>query len=376
MFKQISKLKVAMKIKAKKEKEAKIKNERNTEPPSPYILEAKNLRVSFRKKKKIINIVRGVDFKIKPGQIVGLVGESGSGKSVTTKSLLDINVGAITTADTLKIAGMDLTSLKDFHEIRGKKIGYIPQDPMTALNPTRKIWKQIDDVIKLHRPEFDTKQKRREYMIKILGSFGIRDVEKKIDSYPHAFSGGMKQRVVIAMIVAAQPDLIIADEPTTALDATVQASVLQLLEKIRTDFKVSIIFISHNIAVVAKFCDFVYVMYAGKIVEKGLKEEIFTKPKHPYTWALISAIPNEDSNQELYTIPGTPPNLEHLAYGDPFAPRNKFALEVDFKREPPLFKITETHSAATWLLHPDAPKVSMPQDVVQKIKGFRKVFNG
>ncbi|MCP4336744.1 MAG: ABC transporter ATP-binding protein [Mycoplasma sp.] len=340
-----------------------------------YILNAKGLKVSFKKGKKIIDIVRGIDLKIKPSQIVGLVGESGSGKSVSTKSLLNINVGGITTADKLELSGIDLTTLKDFYSIRGKKIGYIPQDPMTALNPTRKIWKQIDDVLLLHRPEFKTKQERKKYMISILESFGIRDVQNKINSYPHSFSGGMKQRVVIAMIVAAQPDLIIADEPTTALDATVQASVLELLEKIRTKYKVSIIFISHNIAVVAKFCDFIYVMYAGAIVEKGLKKEIFTNPKHPYTWALISAIPNEDSSNDLYTIPGNPPNLEHLPYGDPFAPRNEFALKVDFKREPPLFKVSSTHSAATWLLHPDSPVVKMPKDVIEKIKKFKEVFN-
>ncbi len=340
-----------------------------------YILEAKNLKVSFKKNKKIINIVRGIDLKIRPGQIIGLVGESGSGKSVSTKSLLNINVGGITTADKLFLSGINLLELKDFYEIRGSKIGYIPQDPMTALNPTRKIWKQIDDVLKLHRKDLKTKKERWDYMISILTSFGIRDAEKKINSYPHSFSGGMKQRVVIAMIVAAKPDLIIADEPTTALDATVQASVLELLETIRTKFKVSIIFISHNIAVVSKFCDFIYVMYAGKIVEKGLKEEIFTNPQHPYTWALISAIPNEDSEKALYTIPGNPPNLEHLPYGDPFAPRNEFALEVDFKREPPLFKVSKTHSAATWLLHPEAPKIKKPEDVIEKITRFKKVFN-
>lgn len=191
--------------------------------------------------------------------------------------------------------------------------------------------------------------------------------------YPHLLSGGMKQRIVITMVVALKPLLIVADEPTTALDPTVQASVLKLFEDICREMKISIILISHNISVIAKVCDYIYVMYAGKIVEKGLKEEIFTDPKHPYTWALISAIP-ENKEQRLYSIKGTPPDMSNLPVGDAFAPRNEYALEIDFLKEPPLFEVTKTHYAASWLLHPDSPKVELSKELAARLKNFRKVF--
>jgi oligopeptide transport system ATP-binding protein len=253
--------------------------------PGSVLLNVKNLNVSFNvNRKKIIRIVRGVDLKILRGQIVGLVGESGSGKSVTSKALMNLNDLSITESDEMIIDNISLKKLKnkEWSKIRGKKIGYIPQDPLTSLNPTRTIGKQLLDVLK-DSEEFSTLKEKTEYLIDLLESFGIRDAKQKFNSYPHTFSGGMKQRVVIAMIVAAKPDLIIADEPTTALDPTVQASVLSLFEDIRKKFNISIIFISHNISVIAKFCDYIYVMYAGKIVESGTKKDIFTRPAHPYT---------------------------------------------------------------------------------------------
>ncbi|MGL4343401.1 MAG: ABC transporter ATP-binding protein [Metamycoplasmataceae bacterium] len=351
-----------------------LKNELN-EKNEELLLNVKNLVVSFKKNsKKIIRIVRGVDFKIKPGQIIGLVGESGSGKSVTSKSLLNINFNSITSADKMEIDGFNLLNIseKEWKKIRGKKIGYIPQDPLTSLNPTRTVGNQLLDVL-THDERFSSLEEKKNYLIDLLEKFGIRNAKEKFDSYPHTFSGGMKQRIVIALVVAARPKLIIADEPTTALDPTVQASVLSLFNKIRNEYNISIIFISHNISVIAKFCDFVYIMYAGKIVEKGTRKDIFTNPLHPYTWALISSIPN-DKNEKLVNIQGTPADMQNLPSGDPFASRNEYALEIDFKKEPPLFKVSNTHSAATWLLEPRAPKIEKNPELIKRIKLFQEVF--
>ncbi|MBD5788646.1 oligopeptide ABC transporter ATP-binding protein [Mycoplasma synoviae GX11-T] len=342
------------------------------------LLKARNLKVSFKlKKKNFLNIVRGVDLDIYPGEIVGLVGESGSGKSVTSKALLSINENAFMSAKELWIDDINLLDLNKeskWVKIRGQKIGYIPQDPLTSLNPTRKIGKQLLDSLN-QNSEWKTKPlaEKKEYLIGLLKKFGIRNAEQVFEMYPHLLSGGMKQRIVITMVVALKPLLIVADEPTTALDPTVQASVLKLFEDICREMKISIILISHNISVIAKVCDYIYVMYAGKIVEKGLKEEIFTDPKHPYTWALISAIP-ENKEQRLYSIKGTPPDMSNLPVGDAFAPRNEYALEIDFLKEPPLFEVTKTHYAASWLLHPDSPKIELSKELAARLKNFRKVF--
>lgn len=342
------------------------------------LLDIENLRVDFKNgRKNFIRIVRGLDLKIRKGEIVGLVGESGSGKSVTSKALINVNDGAYFLADKMQIEDLDLNKIKKenlWQKIRGHYIGYIPQDPLTSLNPTRKIGKQLLDALNLN-PEWKEKSyvKKRNYLVSLLDEFGLRDADAVFDRYPHTLSGGMKQRVVIAMVVALKPKLIIADEPTTALDPTVQASVLALFERIRQTMNISIILISHNISVVAKFCDYIYVMYAGKIVERGTRKQIFTDPRHPYTWALISAIP-ENSQERLYSIKGTPPDMANLPLGDPFAPRNEYALEIDFLKEPPLLPVEARHDAATWLLHPDAPKIEIPQDLKVRLESFRKVF--
>ncbi|AWX42589.1 ABC-type dipeptide/oligopeptide/nickel transport system ATP-binding protein (DppD/OppD) [Metamycoplasma cloacale] len=342
------------------------------------LLEVRDLHVSFSiGRKKKIHIVRGIDLDVYRGEIIGLVGESGSGKSVTSKSLLNVNEGAMIDAKRMQINDIELTKIKrnsQWQHIRGSKIGYIPQDPLTSLNPTRRIGDQLLDAIN-NNVEWINKRfsEKKAYLISLLKRFGIRNAEKVFMAYPHTLSGGMKQRIVITMVVALRPEIIVADEPTTALDPTVQASVLALFEDIRKQMGISIILISHNISVIAKFCDYIYVMYAGRIVERGKKEEIFTEPAHPYTWALISAIP-ENKDEKLYNIKGTPPDMANLPLGDPFAPRNEYALEIDFYKEPPLIPITKTHAAATWLLHPSSPKVTLSKELTKRLELFKKVF--
>ncbi len=372
---QKTKLK-SQKIKLRREK---VLNEIKVEDlAKDKVLEVRNLYVSFPQgRKKSIHIVRGVDIDVHRGEIIGLVGESGSGKSVTSKTLINVNENGIISADKIQIGGYELTKIKKqkyWEFIRGQKIGYIPQDPLTSLNPTRLIGHQLLDALNNNIDWMDKPySEKKEYLIGLLKTFGLRQAEKIFMAYPHTLSGGMKQRIVITMVVALKPDLIIADEPTTALDPTVQASVLALFEEIRQKMGISIILISHNISVIAKFCDYIYVMYAGRIVERGLKKEIFTEPAHPYTWALISAIP-ESKDEKLYNIKGTPPDMANLPIGDPFASRNDYALEIDFLKEPPLIPITPTHSAATWLLSPDAPKVQLSQDLLKRLDLFKKAF--
>lgn len=343
------------------------------------ILKVRNLHVSFPQgHKKSIHIVRGVDLDVNRGEIIGLVGESGSGKSVTSKTLINVNESGIISADQIQIGEYELTNIKKqkyWQYIRGQKIGYIPQDPLTSLNPTRTVGKQLLDALNNNEDwKNSTYTEKKNYLIGLLKTFGLRSAEKIFYAYPHTLSGGMKQRIVITMVVALKPELIIADEPTTALDPTVQASVLALFEDIRQKMGISIILISHNISVIAKFCDYIYVMYAGRIVEKGTKQEIFTNPAHPYTWALISAIP-ESKDEKLYTIQGTPPDMANLPLGDPFVYRNDYALEIDYLKEPPLIPITETHAAATWLLSPEAPKIEKSKELQKRLDLFKKAFN-
>lgn len=374
------------------------------------VLKVRGLRVSFKTKAGLLRAVRNVDLTVRRGQIVGLVGESGSGKSVCVKTMLGFNDGGITTAKTINLNGIDLATMTKnrWTQVRGTRVAYIPQDPLLSLNPTKKIKHQILEAIKIteyrkmkytindvYNNPADLEQYRglsddqkeimsmdakdeykkntakdamRERMLEVLNYIGIRNAEQAIESYPHEFSGGMRQRIVIAIAIVARPDVIIADEPTTALDVTIQAKVLDLIKKLRDDLNISIVFISHNIALVANFCDYIYVMYAGKIVEKGTVKDIFTSAAHPYTWALISSIPDTASEEELVAIPGTPPNMLTPPKGDAFAPRNKYAMKIDFEKKPPFFPLSPTHQAATWLLHPSAPETKVPADVRAKMK--------
>ena len=212
-----------------------------------------------------------------------------------------------------------------------------------------------------------TKRIAKDRAIKLMEEVGIAEPRKRYNQYPFEFSGGMRQRIVIAIALAANPDILICDEPTTALDVTIQAQILELINKLKEERQLSVIFITHDLGVVANMADRVAVMYAGKIVEYGTANEIFYDPRHPYTWALLSSMPDLDTNEKLEAIPGTPPNMIYPPVGDAFAARNKYAMQIDFERQPPMFKVTDTHYAATWLLHPDAPKVEPPKAIRDRI---------
>ena len=337
------------------------------------ILSVKDLSVSFNAYAGKVQAVRNVNFDLMKGETLAIVGESGSGKSVTTKAILGILAknGHIDNGEIL-YQGDDLTKYKekDFYNIRGKKISLVFQDPLSALNPIMKIGKQITEALILSKAI--EKSKAKERAIELMRAVGIPDAENRYDAYPFQFSGGMRQRIVIAIALASNPEILICDEPTTALDVTIQEKILELINDIKKERNLSILFITHDLGVVANMADRVCVMYAGRIVEVGTCEDIFFRPAHPYTWALLSAMPDLDTKEQLFSIPGAPPNMLHPPKGDAFAARNKYALAIDFEEEPPYFKISDTHYAATWLLHPDAPKVEMPEILKHRIARMEK----
>lgn len=339
---------------------------------------------SFRTNAGVVHAIRGINLDLQKGETVAIVGESGSGKSVTMKAavgLLDsnatINSGEILytyddghgqdkTVDLLKLSKKQLRT-----EYNGQRLAMVFQDPMTSLDPTMTIGKQIMEGMLLHKHM--PKDEARTKALQLLELVGITDAEKRFRNYPHQLSGGMRQRVVIAIALSAEPDILICDEPTTALDVTIQSKILDLIKQIQQKMHLSVIYITHDLGVVAKVADYVNVMYAGKIVEVGNVEEIFYEPRHPYTWGLLSAMPDlETADDRLYSIPGSPPNLLHEPVGDAFAARNRFAMVIDKKAEPPLFKVSETHYAATWLLHPDAPAFEMPKELKERLERAKK----
>ena len=348
------------------------------------ILRVRNLDISFETTAGVVNAVRGVNLTVNRGETVAIVGESGSGKSVSAKAIMGIlakngtiDRGQITFSYyrnpeervTREILQMKKEEIR--RHINGKWIAMVFQDPMTSLNPLMPVGKQIMEgmIWHYHTPKEEAYEKALELMKLV----GITDAEKRIKNYPHQLSGGMRQRIVIAIALACDPELLICDEPTTALDVTIQSKILELIQEIQKKRQLSVIYITHDLGVVAKVADYVNVMYAGKIVESGTVEDVFYDPRHPYTWGLLSAMPDLGTDDErLYTIPGSPPNLLHKVTGDAFAPRNKYALNIDSRLEPPMFKISETHSAATWLLHPKAPKVDMPPELRDRIERMKK----
>ena len=336
------------------------------------ILSVRDLNIKFNLRGKILHAIRGIDLDLYQGEVLAIVGESGSGKSVFTKSfmgLLDAN-GSIT-GGTIDYYGMadgkplrlsDLRTEKDWLRVRGREIAMVMQDPMTSLNPLKTIGAQIMEAVALHQglKGAAAKEKTLEY----LRDVGISDPEKRFKQYPHEFSGGMRQRVVIAIAVACSPKILICDEPTTALDVTIQAQILQLLKEMRFKYDLTIVMITHDLGVVANIADRVAVMYAGDIVEIGTADEIYYDPRHPYTWALLSSMPQMGvKGEDLFNIVGTPPNLFAEIRGDAFAPRNPQALKIDFVKRPPYFEVTPTHKAKTWLLDTRAPKIEPPAAV-------------
>ena len=327
------------------------------------ILSVQDLVIKFKLRGQVLTAVRGVSIDVYRGESLAIVGESGSGKSVFAKSFMGLldNNGWVDSGSIL-FDGCDLTKISreiEWTQIRGKRIAMVFQDPMTSLNPLRTIGGQIREALLLHGSLSRAEAKEQTY--RILADVGIDDPKRRYRQYPHEFSGGMRQRVVIAIAIAGRPEFLICDEPTTALDVTIQAQILQLLKGLQKKYRLTVIYITHDLGVVAKVADRVAVMYAGDIVEVGSCEEIFFDPRHPYTWALLSSMPQlRAKGEELCTIKGTPPNLYQTIRGDAFAPRNPQALVADFKARPPYFYVTPTHAARTWLLDPRAPKVEPP----------------
>ena len=324
--------------------------------------------ITFSLRGNKLNAIRKCSLDLYDGETLAIVGESGSGKSVFTKTfvgMLDGN-GSIT-GGSIMYDGKDLAKFKKEKEwmtIRGKKIAMVMQDPMTSLNPLKKVGKQIQECIELHQGLKGAVAKKAT--LQILEKVGIPYPEMRYNQYPHEFSGGMRQRVVIAIAVACRPQILICDEPTTALDVTIQAQILELIRNLQAEYHMSVIYITHDLGVVANVADRVAVMYAGQIVEVGKVDEIFYDARHPYTWALLSALPQLGVKGEaLPTIDGTPPNLFNKIKGDAFAPRNRQALAIDFEEEPPYFEVSETHKAKTWYLDPRAPKIEPPKSVQQ-----------
>ena len=330
------------------------------------ILKVRDLNIKFSLRGRVLHAIRGVTLDVYRGESLAIVGESGSGKSVLTKAfmgLLDQN-GWVDSGSII-FEEKDLakfTAEKQWLAIRGRRIAMVLQDPMTSLNPLKNIGKQIGEALALHQNLHGeaAAQKIRDILLDV----GIEQPERRMKQYPHQFSGGMRQRVVIAIAIACNPDILICDEPTTALDVTIQAQILQLIRNLISKYSLTAIYITHDLGVVANIADRIAVMYAGDIVEIGTCEEIFYTPRHPYTWALLSSLPQLGrKGEELYAIRGTPPNLFNEVQGDAFAPRNPHALNIDFKERPPYFEVSSTHRVRSWLADERAPRVDPPESL-------------
>ncbi len=331
------------------------------------VLSVENLSVVFRTDEGETKAVRSVSFQLFEGETLALVGESGSGKSATAKALIGLlPPSAKITGGNVFYGGRDALkcSERELCGLRGGKIAMVFQDPFSSLNPIIRIGKQLTEAMlikntwrKKNGLPAITKKQARQRAIELLAEVGIENPEARLKNYPFEFSGGMRQRIVIAIALAADPEILICDEPTTALDVRVQAQIIELIKRLQRERKLSVVFITHDLGVVARVADRVAVMYAGKIVEYGKTKEIFFDPRHPYTWALLSSLPSQAKGGRLPAIEGSPPVLTGDVKGDAFAPRNPYAMKIDYEEEPPFFKVSATHFAATWLLHPNAPKV-------------------
>ncbi|MBS4804289.1 MAG: ABC transporter ATP-binding protein [Clostridium sp.] len=327
------------------------------------LLEVKNLKTSFRTHIGDVQAVRGVSFHLDKGEALGIVGESGCGKSVTMMSIMRLlQDNAIIDSDAIIFNGQDISdpTEKEMQEIRGNEMAMIFQDPMTSLNPLFTVGDQLTEHLIKHKKI--SKKEANELAIKMLDMVGIPSPESRLKQFPHEFSGGMRQRVMIAMSLICEPKLIIADEPTTALDVTIQAQILDLMKDLKDKINTSIILITHDLGVVADLCTRINVMYGGIIVEEGSDKDIFYNGKHPYTWGLLNSVPNPKSEvkEKLTPIEGQPPDLLKPPVGCPFAARCKYAMKICLQKQPPLFEISEGHRAACWLCHENAPKVESP----------------
>src|SRR5918998_1950365 len=328
------------------------------------ILEVKDLEISFSTYAGEVQAVRGVTFDLRRGETLAIVGESGSGKSVTAKSIMRLlpEANSIVKGGEVIFEGQDLLKLSEqqMQKIRGSNIAMVFQDPMTSLDPTMKIGRQIEESLTKHLGL--SGQRARERAVELLTMVGIPNPEDRIKQYPHQFSGGMRQRVVIAIALACDPQILIADEPTTALDVTIQAQILELLRELQERLGMSIVLITHDRGVVASPAHRIAVMYGGKIIETGTVREIFYNPQMPYTWGLLASIPlpTADRNQDLIPIPGSPPDMLDPPNGCPFIPRCPYAMRICAEEMPGYTTFYEEHRAACWLHHQMAPNVERP----------------
>ena len=328
------------------------------------ILEVKDLSVSFNTYAGEVKALRNISFSVSRGEPLAIVGESGSGKSVTVQTvmrLIPMPPGEIKSGEIL-FDGEDLVKVSDerMRQLRGGKIGMIFQDPMTSLNPSIRVGKQIMEGILIHKKV--SKKEAQKQAVEMLRKVGIPKPEERFKQYPHEYSGGMRQRAVIAIALSCEPDLLICDEPTTALDVTIQAQILDLINELKKELNIGVILITHDLGVVAETSDRVVVMYAGEKLEEAPVKELFKNPKHPYTWGLLKSLPRLDmaSNERLSSIPGTPPDLLNPPVGDPFAPRSEYAMKIDYEKKPPMIDLGNGHFVKSWLYVKGAPEIKSP----------------
>ncbi|UWP58263.1 ABC transporter ATP-binding protein [Ruminococcus gauvreauii] len=322
------------------------------------VLQVSNLSVSFDTPRGEVEAVRDVSWQLDAGEVLAVVGESGCGKTVMVQSIMKLlPENSKIRQGKILVSGEDITGYgeKQMRRLRSSEFSMVFQDPMTSLNPTIPIGKQMVEAIRKHRKI--SREEAKGIAVDLMRLVKIDDAKERFYLQPHYFSGGMRQRCVLAMAMASEPRVIFADEPTTALDVTIQAEILHLIRSLKEEKGISFVFISHDLGVVAGVADRIAIMYAGKIVETGTAEEIFYDPRHPYTWGLLGALPDFAKDGKLETIPGVPPTMIDLPRGDAFAVRNKYAMRIDYEEMPPMFKITDTHYAATWLLDRRAPKI-------------------